>query len=165
MMTICKPGCVGIPGPERSSAWTAMISSALSAATLAMSFSSLTRYILDGAEEKRWGADSKPRPLLLSLKRLVCEARRWRFRFRCDRRGRMGRQRGWWLRSLKKIPQREEFKDLPSGQNGGDFFGLRSGENLIELQLRHWLQCELPYAFVDSALSNEVGHGATFVIE
>jgi hypothetical protein len=65
----------------------------------------------------------------------------------------------------KKIPQRDEFKDLPSGQNGGDFFALRSGENLIQLQLRHRLQRELPYAFVEGALSNEVGHGATFVVE
>jgi hypothetical protein len=67
--------------------------------------------------------------------------------------------------SLKKIPHPGDFKDLPSGQNGGDLFTLWSGENFIQLQLRHRLQRELPHAFVQGALSNEVGHGATFAIE
>jgi hypothetical protein len=62
---------------------------------------------------------------------------------------------------LKKIPQPGEFNDLPSRQNSGDQFTLRSGVNLIQMQLRYRLRRELPYAFVKSALSNEVGSGAT----
>ena len=60
---------------------------------------------------------------------------------------------------LKKIPQRGEFDDLLSRQNGGDQFTPRSGMDL-EMQLRHRLGRELPYAFLESALRNEVGSGA-----
>ena len=61
---------------------------------------------------------------------------------------------------LKKIPQRGEFDDLLSRQNGGDQFTPRSGMDLVEMQLRHRLRRELPYAFLKSALRNEVGSGA-----
>ncbi len=61
---------------------------------------------------------------------------------------------------LKKIPQPGEFNDLLSRQNSGDQFTLGSGVDFIQIQLRHGLRCELQYAFVKSALSNEVGSGA-----
>ena len=74
---------------------------------------------------------------------------------------RMGRQRPAAGRiRLKKIPQRGEFNDLLSRQNGGDQFTPRSGVDIVEMQLRHRLGRELPYAFVKSALRNEVGSGA-----
>ncbi|SRR6266849_5081430 len=84
-----------------------------------------------------------------------------------DRHQRTASQRGLTAtgrnltRYLEKIPQPGELKDLLSRQNGGDHFTLRSGVNFIQTQLGHRLQRELPYAFVESALSNEVGHGAT----
>jgi hypothetical protein len=62
-------------------------------------------------------------------------------------------------KQLKKIPQPGEFKDLLSRQNRGDHFTLRRGVNFIQMQLRHRLQRELPYAFVKRR--NEVGSGAT----
>ena len=61
---------------------------------------------------------------------------------------------------LKKIPQRGEFNDLLSRQNGGDQFTPSSGVDIVEMQLRHRLGRELPYAFLESALRNEVGSGA-----
>jgi hypothetical protein len=68
---------------------------------------------------------------------------------------------------LKKIPQRGEFDDLLSRQNGGDQFTPRSGMDLVEMQLRNRLGRELPYAFLKSALRNEVGSGAadTSIVE
>ena len=71
---------------------------------------------------------------------------------------RMGRQRP--ADRLKKIPQRGEFDDLLSRQNGGDQFTPRSGVDIVEMQLRHRLGRELPYAFLKGALRNEVGSGA-----
>ena len=73
----------------------------------------------------------------------------------------MGRQRPAAGRiRLKKIPQRGEFNDLLSRQNGGDQFTPSSGVDIVEMQLRHRLGRELPYAFLKSALRNEVGSGA-----
>jgi len=68
---------------------------------------------------------------------------------------------------LKKVPQPGEFNDLLRRQDSGDQFTLWSGVNLVQMQLRHWLGRELPYALVKSALGNGVGSGqrASLIIE
>ena len=58
---------------------------------------------------------------------------------------------------LKKTPHRGELKDFLPRQIGGDHFSLRSGVNFIQMHLGHRFCCELPYAFVKSAFSNDVG--------
>ncbi len=58
---------------------------------------------------------------------------------------------------LKEIPQPGDFNDLLSRQKRADQFTLRSSVNLTQMPLNYTVGRELPYAFVKSALSNEVG--------
>jgi hypothetical protein len=61
--------------------------------------------------------------------------------------------------ALQKIPQPGEFDDVFSGQNGTDERFLWSSMDLIQTMLRCGLGHELPYAFVKSAISYQVGIG------
>jgi hypothetical protein len=59
----------------------------------------------------------------------------------------------------EKIPQPGEFNNVFSGQDGADERFLWGGMDLIQVMLRCGLGHELPYAFVKSAISYQIGTG------
>jgi hypothetical protein len=63
-------------------------------------------------------------------------------------------------RAPKESPLAGRINDLLNRQNTGDQFTLRSSVDLVQVQLRHRLQGELPYAIVKRTLSGQVGNGA-----